>query len=121
MSLDKFSIKLLQHLCSEYEKPSSYLHSFHTDDLENIAKCVNSDSESVRSAVKYLHEQEYLNYACDSKTGKERAFYLSHKGLNYKYFRRKEIMDYIAEKWIDFFSMLLSVISIIISTIALLK
>lgn len=33
----------------------------------------------------------------------------------------KAILDYIAEKWIDFFSMLLSVISIIISIIALLK
>lgn len=121
MSLDKLSMKLLYHFCNDYENPSSYLHSFHIDDLENIAKYVNSDSESVRSAVKYLHEKEYLNYACDSKTGKERAFYLSHKGLNYKYFRRKEILNYIAEKWIDFFSMLLSVISIIISTIALLK
>ena len=115
MSLDKFSKNFLQYLNSK-DNPASTLYSF--SDLTSLATDLNVDEERIRSVVKYLHEKKFLTYSRDEK-GKERAFYLSHMGLNWKYFRRKEILNYIADKWADVIAVVISLISLITSIVAI--
>lgn len=87
--------------------------------IDDLAKELGYQTEDVRSAVRFLHEQGYLEYT--TSRGRNIGFHLSHKGLNYQYFRKQEILRYIADKWIDFFAMLLSVAALVISIISLLS
>ena len=54
--LDKLSRQILKHMNSA-EQPSDTYYNF-DEDLDEIAEAIESDSESVRSAVRYLHERE---------------------------------------------------------------
>lgn len=90
-------------------------------DLDIPAKDLNVNTESLRSTVRYLNETGYIDYQKSSKSDRNVSFSLSHKGENWKYFRKKEILNYIAEKWIDFFATVISVISLTISIISALK
>ncbi len=90
------------------------------NEFENLHTELNIPTEDLRAAVRWLEAEgiiEYQRYANGSVAG----FHLSHVGVNWKYFRKKEIMKYIEEKWIDFFSLLASVAALIISIIALLS
>lgn len=87
--------------------------------IDEFAKSVGLQTETVAVAVRYLEEAGYLEYQ-KSSSGYI-GFHLSHKGLNWRYFRRKEILDYIADKWVDFFSMLIALSSLVISIVALLQ
>lgn len=90
-------------------------------DLDKHAQNMNEDTESLRATVRYLHEIGYIDFQKSRKSDKNVSFSLSHKGENWKYFRRKEILNYIAEKWIDFFAAVISVISLVISIISMLS
>ena len=90
------------------------------NEFENLHTELNIPTEDLRAAVRWLEAEgiiEYQRYANGSVAG----FHLSHVGVNWKYFRKKEIMKYIEEKWSDFFSLLASVAALIISIIALLS
>ena len=74
------------------------------NEFENLHTELNIPTEDLRAAVRWLEAEgiiEYQRYANGSVAG----FHLSHVGVNWKYFRKKEIMKYIEEKWIDFFSL----------------
>lgn len=116
--LDALSKKIIIYM-NHTDCPSDTYFDF-SEDLDLMAKKVQSDSESVRAAVRYLEELGYIKYSY-SHGELAYQFYLDHKGLHWKYFRRKEIMDYIAEKWPDFIAVIISLASLLISILALTK
>ena len=87
--------------------------------IEDLAKGISVSTEDVRAATRFLVENGYLEYqkASEKKVG----FHLSYKGLHWKYYRRQEILRYIADKWVDFFAAVISLLSLVISIIALLQ
>lgn len=85
--------------------------------IDDFAESISMKTEAVRTAVRFLNSSGYLEY--QTANGRPVGFHLSHKGLNWKYYRRCEILDYIADKWVDFFSALIAFASLIISVIAL--
>ena len=82
--LDKLSKEILKYMQTASSHPSDTYYNF-DDDLDTIATSVSSDSESVRAAVRFLHEQEYIKYG-HTQSGKVYRFYLDHKGLHQKEF-----------------------------------
>lgn len=116
--MDRTSKKLLKYLSQE--SPSEKREFDFTDDLAEIACAIHSDVETVRAAVRYLEAIGYLKFLSTPK-GHTTGFYLDHKGLHWKEFRRQEILHYIEDKWIDFFSLLAAVAALVISLIALLS
>lgn len=127
--MDKNSKKILNKLISE-GKGTSYVCSFNGSflgfaniDIHNFSNSIGMDVEDLRAAVRYLHENGYLEYQMlnTSKGKTPCGFHLSHKGLNWRSFRREEILNYIADKWADFFAAAISFVSLIISIAALLQ
>ena len=90
------------------------------NEFENLHTELNIPTEDLRAAVRWLEAEGIIEYQRYTNGGVA-GFHLSHVGVNWKYFRKKEIMKYIEEKWIDFFSLLASVAALIISIIALLS
>ena len=86
--------------------------------IERFSESLNLNTEDVRAAVRYLEGRGYLEYQSTSG-GHNIGFHLSHKGLNWRDFRRKEILDYIADKWPDFIAVIISLMSLFISIAAL--
>ena len=92
------------------------------EDFDNFCTAIAMPPENVRAAVRYLKEQGYLEYQMyNGLDGRQRShgFFLSHKGLNWKYFQRQEIRKYIADKWVDCFVALISLASLGISIFSL--
>ena len=114
--LDPLSKKVLIYMCAQ-PNPSQRKYNFDTD-LDNLAGSISTNREIVRSAVRYLEEYDYIKYVKDQK-GRTIAFYLDYKGLQWKEFRKQEILLYALEKWPDIFAVIVSVISLIMSVIAL--
>ena len=73
--------------------------------------------EEYLASLKSLNDEGFISFS--SKTTS--AFTLTSKGYNYYEYRRQSIRKYIAEKWIDFFALAISAISLILSVIALMK
>lgn len=117
--LDKLSKKILKHMIAGAESPSEKLYNF-GDDLQNMALNLSSDSETVRAAIRFLEQNEYLKFARTS-SGNTIGFYLDHKGLHWKEFRRGELWKYIRDKWIDFFALLVATSALVMSILSLLK
>ena len=86
--LDKLSKKILQYM-NEQPQPSDVYYNF-DEDLDEVAEAVASDSESVRSAVRYLHERKLIKFAYYNDSDIAACFYLDHKGLHYKEFNQLE-------------------------------
>lgn len=110
--LDKLSKSLLNEL-NKPKNAADLVYNF-SEDLSALAKTLQTDDETVRAAVRYLHELNYLKYETTSSqhiTG----FYLDHKGLHWREFRRQEIIKYLEEKWVDCAALLLSVVALICS------
>lgn len=116
--MDKESKSLLQYLISHGGGNKFVTFS---SGLESLASDLCTDSESLRKTVRYLHEIGYIDYQYYSGTDRVASFSLSHKGKNWKYFQRRAFLDYLADKWIDFFASIISVLSLVVSIIALLS
>lgn len=86
--------------------------------LSDMADRLKMREKDLRAAYNYLTESGYVSHQMMS--GQPVGVYLSHKGLNWKYFRRREILDYIAEKWPDFIAVAISLISLITSIVSCL-
>ena len=114
--LDKLSCRILDYMLTNADTPSGTYHDF-DEDLAKIANVLGSDSETIRAAVRYLEQGGYLKYGYSGHT--PIWFYLDHKGLHWRYFRRREILDYIADKWPDFIAVVISLLSLVISVLAL--
>ena len=117
--MDRICKKIIDFMSTDSDTPSETYYDF-GEDLEKIATQINSDSETVRAALRYLEAENYIRFAC-TDNGIAIYFYLDHKGLHWKEFRAKELLNYVGEKWIDFFSLLISAVALIISLVALLS
>ena len=90
--------------------------------LGELAVDKHLDVRVARKAVDYLVSTgyaDYINGGTARGTEKSIAFQLTHKGIHWREFRRAEILDYIADKWLDVLSSLIAVASLIVSIIAL--
>lgn len=94
---------------------------FGSSGFESLASELGVGPESLRSTVRYLHDCGYIDYQKIHGSDKNASFSLSHKGENWKYFRRLTILNYISEKWIDFLAVIVSVVSLIVSVISALS
>ena len=111
--LDKLSKKILQHM-NEQPQPSDTYYNF-DEDLDELAEAVASDSESVRSAVRYLREQGHIKFAYYNNSDVAACFYLDHKGLHYEEFNRLEAKERWKERMYGFVSgILVSVLASLI-------
>ena len=92
--------------------------------IANFAREVEAPLEDVRKAVNYLEEEGYVEYLEVSGPGSRPArigFRLTHKGKNWKSFHRQKILDYVANKWIDFLALIIALAAFIQSCIALVN
>ncbi len=111
--LDKLSKKILKYM-NEQPQPSDTYYNF-DEDLDEIAEAVASDSESVRSAVRYLHEQGHIKFAHYNDSNIAACFYLDHKGLHHEEFNRLEAKERWKERFYGFVSgVLVSVLASLI-------
>ena len=110
--LDRLSRQLLSEL-NRKENAADLVYNFDTD-INELSESLHADFETIRASIRYLHEHGYLKYQI-SKSQHVMGFYLDHKGLHWREFRRQEIIKYLEEKWIDFAALLLSIIALIIS------
>lgn len=123
--MDKSSKKILQALIAG-GKGTQYTCAYSSNwigfcdiTINDLSKSISMPTEDLRAASRFLVENGYLEY---QKIGDRKAgFHLSYKGLNWKYYRRQEILRYIADKWVDFFAAVISLLSLVISIIALLQ
>ncbi len=126
--MDKVCKEIIKRMISG--KPSTeYVCSFSGSLLAGsgttiyeLSDAIGVDPEDIRAAVRFLESAGYVEYQTmksPSKGSIIAGFHLSHKGLHWKYFRRKEILNYIADKWVDFFAALIALLSLILSIIAL--
>ena len=102
--------------------PNAFINICDTS-LAEFASDIGSPVSDVRSAVKYLVDDGYLEYiTMHPRSGSSSSpigVRLSHKGKNSKEFDREELKRYIADKWIDFLALVIAIIAFIQSCIAL--
>lgn len=116
--MDKNSKEILNYLISQggCENPTDF-----NDGLDELSSAMNIPTQTLLANIRFLHDSGYVDYQYYANTDRAAAFVLSHKGLHWKHFRKKEILDYIADKWIDFFAFIVSILSLILSIVALLQ
>ena len=68
-----------------------------------------------------LVETGYLRIEDGASTKQVNRYILTHKGREWKYYRRIQLFDYLKDTWIDFFAMLVSVAALVMSIISLLS
>ena len=93
-----------------------------TTSLGELSSSLRIDPYIARKAVDHLVSTGYAAYISGgSARGGQHpiAFQLTHKGIHWQEFRRAEILDYLADKWLDVLSSLIAVSSLIVSIIAL--
>lgn len=120
--MDRICKKILNKMIST-SRDTAYLYSFSTSEgdifIDHFADRIGINRSNVRSAMDYLAENGYLEYAKNGETAT--GFHLSHKGLNWKAFRRADVLNYIADKWVDILASIISMLSLVISIIALMQ
>lgn len=114
--MDKTSRKILKYLKS---RDAEFACNF-DDGLDCLSAEIQVPTETARAAIRWLKEQGYLEYIRYTSGGIA-AFHLSHMGRHLAYFTRKALLKYIADKWIDFFALLISLGALTLSLIALLR
>ena len=89
--------------------------------IVDLSQKLGRDVEDIRAAVRFLESSGYLEYTrLNSKSGSSNiGIHLSHKGLNWKHYRAEKLLSYVADKWIDFLALAVSIIAFIQSCIAL--
>lgn len=68
----------------------------------------------------YLEDNGYVTVPRDNGMN-SLGVCLAHKGFHLKEFQRREFLNYIAEKWVDFIAMLMAAGSLVVSIIALMS
>ncbi len=115
--MDKSSKKILNYLISNGGCDKCI---YWGDNFDTFAESLDMNPEALRANIRYLHECGYIDYQKYANSDRNASFSLSHQGLHWKHFRRESIRQYIFEKWIDFFAMLISFVSLAFSIISLL-
>lgn len=116
--LDRDARKMLKYISSEQNIPGGciWFEPFY----EKYGEYSKLSEQKIMACMRFLESQGYIKYSYTS-SGTKVGFELEHKGLHYKFFFWQEIRKYIAEKWIDFFALLISVAALVISLVALLS
>ena len=70
--------------------------------------------------LNYLEDNGYVTVLRDNGMN-SRGVSLAHKGFHLKEFQRREFLNYIAEKWVDFIAMLMAAGSLVVSIVALMS
>lgn len=124
--MDKTSNALIKKMISG-GKGTDYICAFDSawlscadTDIDSLALEIGARTEDVRAAVRFLTDAGYMEYQTANGNLKI-GFHLSHKGLNWRYFRKREIMDYIADKWPEFIALIISLVSLVTSIAAIAK
>ena len=121
--LDKTSKNILKYMKSHAENSSEKYYNF-GDDLEEMAKDLSSDGATIRASIRFLEEHGYIKYRhVHTHTGNSMVthFFLDHKGLHWKEFRKQEVIKYFEDKWIDFFALLVATAALIVSVLTWLQ
>lgn len=90
--------------------------------LGELSSDLKIDPYIARKAVDHLVSTGYVDYTFGGNAHgghQPIAFQLTHKGIHWQEFHRAEILNYIADKWLDVLSSLIAVSSLIVSIIAL--
>lgn len=114
--MDKTSKRVMRYIESECNGTLNFLRIPIGDATEHIG----ISTQDLQQCLSFLEEDGYVTRLRTS-SGNFCGVSLSHKGRNYRYFRRQQILAYVADKWIDFFALVSSVVAIIISVIAISK
>lgn len=80
-------------------------------------KYPDKSSTQFLSSLKDLASDDFISFSEKTDT----AFILSSKGIHYYEYCFYKILHYVAQKWIDFFALTVSIISFILSVIALVS
>lgn len=115
--MDKTSKNIMKYLSSK-GRGSEYICRY-DEELESLSVSLHIPLEDLRASIRWMESNGILEYQRYGN-GKISGFHLSHIGANWRYFRKREIIKYLEEKWIDFFSLLTSISALIISIIALM-
>lgn len=113
MMLDRQSIKFLHYL---REQPDNTVSC---SDGAPIPEGYGEQNEYF-AMMDYLESGGYVSVRRD-KLNNHKSVKLAHKGFHLKEFRRREFLNYIAEKWVDFIAMLMAVGSLVVSIVALMS
>ena len=115
--MDKVCKKILDKMISAGDG-TEYWCSFITSSgnifIEDFAKDID-----VRAAMSYLVKEGYLTY--EMGVPNPIGVHLSYTGLKWRESYYKSILKYIADKWTDIIASIISLISLILSIIALNK
>lgn len=108
--MDKLSKAILKDLTSVAPDPAAAFYDWETD-LEKLAARVGAPVETVRAAIRYLHEEHYVEYLYNQH-GRDCGFQLGHKGIHYTESNRETKRKVRKDYWLGVVSgVLISVIS----------
>lgn len=114
--MDKISKRVMLFIGNECSGTMNFLRI----PIEGAAEQIGISPQSFLQCLSFLEGCGYV-VKLRTSSGKSFGVALSHKGKNYRYFRRQQFLSYIADKWIDFLALITSIIAVIISLLALLK
>lgn len=109
--LDKLSKQILDYMANEKSKHNTQFFDF-DEDMDKIASALNSDSESIRAAIRYLKDNDFIEYVYSNPGHHALSFYLDHNGLHYKEFAHLENRERWKERLWGFISGILSTLLI---------
>lgn len=94
--MDNLCKTILNYLRDQGEG-CAYICCFFDNEFDDACNALGIDVENARAAVRYLHENNYLDY---SKTTSNHTFgfSLSHKGLNYESFTNQDTQSNTASQ-----------------------
>lgn len=116
--LNKNCEKVVAALCEDLPNQPSYGYS-----ISDIACLVDLKEEDVIRLAKHLELEGYLEpRKYDLHTGSVfYHYFLTEKGKSYKLIARRQTWDYIKDKWIDFFALIVAIIALVIAIDAHIK
>lgn len=82
--MDKLSREILKDLNTRSADPAAELYDWNTD-MAKLAARIGTPIETIRAAIRYMHEEHYIKYLYDQHD-RNCGFQLDHKGLHYKEF-----------------------------------
>lgn len=82
--------------------------------VSDAAKELNLSTIEFQACLRFLIENKYLEIINSSK-GRKAGVVLSHTGLHHSEFKRISTINYLKDKWISIFALIVSIISLIIS------
>ncbi len=113
MMLDRKSVKFLRYLREQEE------NTIRCSMIDPVPKGYGQRDE-YNAMMDFLELGGYVSVQRDSSNNRK-SVKLDHKGYKFSEFRRMELLEYLSEKWVDFFAMLMAAGSLVVSVIALLS